>query len=50
MQMTDKMQNRLRASVENDTQAKSILKQVKEGNTQKNFLRDGLLFSEVIRA
>lgn len=42
--MTDKMQNRLRASVENDTREKSILKQVKEGNTRNFFLQDGLLF------
>ena len=42
--MPTEMQERLRASVETDTQAKLIVKQVKEGKTRKFHLRDGFLF------
>ena len=38
------MQNKIKESVETDTLAQNIVKQVKEGKTRKFFLRDGFLF------
>lgn len=42
--MSEYLQNKFKESVETDTQAQNIVKQIKEGKTQKFFLRDGFLF------
>lgn len=44
VQMLEEMQNKLEKSVETNTQVQNIVKQIKEGKTQKLFLRDGFLF------
>jgi len=44
IQMSEEMQNKLKESVETDTLAQNIVKQIKEGKTRKFFLRDGYLF------
>jgi len=44
VQMSEEMQNKIKESVETDTLAHNIVKQIKEGKTQKFFLRDGFLF------
>jgi len=44
VQMSEEMQNKIKESVETDTLAQNIMKQIKEGKTRKFFLRDGFLF------
>jgi len=44
IQMSEEMQNKLKESVETDTLAQNIVKQIKEGKTRKFFLLDGFLF------
>lgn len=44
VQMSEDMKNKIKGSVEIDTLAQNIVKQLKEGKTQKFFLRDGFLF------
>jgi hypothetical protein len=42
--MSEEMQNKLTESVEIDTLAQNIVKQIKEGKTRNLFLQDGFLF------
>ena len=42
--MSEEMQNKIKDSVETDTLAQNIVKQIKEGKTRKFFLRDGFFF------
>jgi len=42
--MSEELQSRLHVSLDADTQMKSIMKQLKEGNMRKFFVQDELLF------
>lgn len=44
VQISEEMQNKIKESVETNTLAQNIVKQIKEGKTQNFFLRDGFLF------